>query len=1031
MCLQMAFSQQSLIFEEGNADFRNAMDLFQKEKFVAAQKYFEKSINAVNDVHSEVRIEAEFYHALCAIELFHSNAEALLIKFIERNPESPHLIEAYFNLAKFQFRKRKYSDVLNYLSKLDIIDLNKEQQAEYYFKKGYSHFQLEEFEAAATSFYQIKDTDNPYVMGARYYYGHISYMEGKYQTAANNFTKIGNDPVFGPLVPYYLTQIYYLQKKYDTLLSYAPAVLDSAPPKREDEIRKLIGDANYELGNYTDAIPYLEAYLQKNRVGQSEYYQLGYSHFKTKKLPSAIDYFQKAIGLNDTISQSAYYFIGEANILLDNKREARSAFKSAHQLAIDPDVTEDALFNYAKTAYELSYHPYDDAIKAFEDYINTYPNSVKLNDAYEYLLGVYYTTKNYKEALNSIERIKEKDIKLLKATQRLSYFRGIELYKEKDFSSASTFFLQALKHKYDPEFIAASKFWLAQSYYQLKDYENADNFYSDFLATSGAQTLPYYERGYYHMAYNFYVRKKYAAAIFWFREYIDKAKTINKGLITDAYLRTGDCYFIQSDFRNAIIYYNQAVKIGTFDTDYALLQSALASGILGDYTTKSNKLAELIKTQPTSIYKDDALFELGKTYLVMNKPDEAMSYYNQLINEFPSSNYLAETHLKVGLIHFNRKEDDLALNSFNTVVKNYSGSGHAKEALDKIRKIYIEKGDLQAFEDYINGVPFADLSKAQLDSTAYVIAENSYLSGNCEKATRDFTNYIKQYPKGIFSLNAHYYRADCEAKSVFYQEAANDFAFVVRMPQNKFTEKAVSNLVWIYRKINQPDSAISYAKRLLKIASNKENIRQADLNLMQLLFEKEAYEEASVYAKKILSNQFVDDKHSQQALMILAKANYKKENYEVAKQYLDTLSGFSNELGAEAKYLYAHILYMKGNYKKSDSLIYALINQVPSYSYWIAKGFILLADNFIAKDDFYNARLAFENVIDNAENEELINIAKEKLLALNRLESQKQKKEEKTIEVEYNVDEPRDRLLFEEDSVKSKNEPPKTTEDEE
>lgn len=1016
--VQLLTGQQSLNFTEGNVNYRNALDLYEKEKFVAAQEYFRKGIEEINDVHSEIRIEAEFYHALCAVELFHANAEALLLSFIDNNTDSPHLLEAYFNLAKFQFRKKKYRDVLDYLARIDPLDLSKENRSEYYFKKGYSEFQLDQQDNSAQSFYEIKDTDNPYVMAARYYYAHISYLAGNYQTALNNFNKIKNDPLFGPLVPYYLTQIFYLQNKYDTLLAYAPAVLDSAPPKREDEIRKLIGDAYYETGNYEKAISYLEAYMKKTTTGQSEYYQLGYSYFMAKDYQNAISKLQKAVGENDTLSQSAYYYIGRASIINDDKKAARSAFKNAHELNIDQEIAEDALFNYAKTAYELSYHPYDDAILAFEEYINAYPNSKQLDDAYEYLVGVYYTTKNYKEALKSIERIKSDDIKLLHAKQRLAYYRGVELYNEKKYDDAAEHFHLSLKHPYDPSLKASSKFWLAQSYFQLKDYDNADNFYSEFLASSGARSLAYYEKAYYHLAYNFYERKKYSGAVFWYREFIDKAKQADKGLITDAYLRTGDCYFIQKDYRNAKAYYDQASKLGTFDTDYALLQSAISNGVLGDYELKIEKLKELVGSGTNSVYMDDALFELGKTYLILDEEGQALSFFNQLVNDHTESNYMAESYLKIGLIHYNRKEDDMALNAFNTVVKKFDDRGLSKEALDKIRKIYIDKGDAQAFQDYVNGVPFADITKSELDSTSYVIAENSYLDGDCEKATRDFTNYLKQYPKGIFKLNAHYYRADCEARAGFYQEATKDFSYVSSIARNKFSEKSAANLIWLYKKLDQPDNVILAARKLMDLASRKENVQLAELSLMQMYFQKEKYDTAAVFAEGILSKGTYEEKVEQEALMILSKSKLEEENYVEAIKHLDTLSKYSNEMGAEAKYLLAKTYYLQGEYGKSDTIAYQLVNQIPSFPYWIAKGFILLADNFIAKEDFYNARLTFESVIDNADDSELIDIAKEKLDLLNRVEQERQQQAQDTLEVEFNFQEPSDQKLFEADSLK-------------
>lgn len=1005
-------AQLSLVHQEGNANFRNALDLYGKEKFLPAQKYFEKSIQEITDVHSEVRIDAEYYRALCAVELFHSNASSMLKRFIEEHPESSHIVEAYFNLAKFQFRKKRYEDVLDYLGSIDVLDLSENQRAEYYFKRGYSHFELDEFDDAAKYFYEIKDTDNPYVSAARYYYAHISYHKGNYSVALENFNKIANDPQFGPLVPYYLTQIYYLQKKYDLLLAYAPAVLDSAPPKRENEIRKLIGNAYYEKGEYKNALSYLEKHLERNTGSISDYYQLGYAHYKTKNYTQGIKYLQKSILDNDTIAQNAFYYIGESNIKSGNKNAAKDAFRNAYRIEIDKDIQEDALFNYAKTAYELASHPYDNAILAFEEYINKYPNSTKLSDAYEYLLGVYYTTKNYKEALLSIDRIKDQNRKLLEAKQRIAHYRAVELYREENFKEAIKLFEISRQNNYDRKLYASSLYWKAEAYHSIKDYDNANNSFSEFLASGGAISLPFYEKAYYSLAYTSYEQKKYKSSIFWFREYVDKAKPESKGLINDALLRVGDAYFIQKDYRNAIEYYDKAAEIKAGNMDYALLQSAIASGVLGNYTEKAEKLEAISNNKKNSVYKDDAIFELGKTYLVLNKELDALAFYNKLINDYPQSSYLAEAYLKVGLINFNQSNDDIALASFDKVVKDFSSTRQAREALDKIRKIFIDKADAEGFENYINGVPFADISKSKLDSTSYVIAENNYLDGKCEKATRDFTNYLTRYPNGIFGLNAHYYRAECESKSDFDQEAILDYQFVTKQPANKFSEKALVQLGRLYWKTNQIDSAKTAYKQLLSSAQSQKNLDMAERALMDLYFEEKNYDEASKYAQNIIKSNTLDRNLYLQANMIMAKSAYGKEDYEGALGYLDSLSSFNNPIGAESKYLIARIYYLQGAYLKSDTVIYKIVNQVPSSSYWIAKGFILLADNFVSKEDYYNARVTFQNVIDNAENEELISIAKEKLAILKQAEELSETNETAPIEIIMDEENVKNEAIF-------------------
>ncbi len=86
-----------------------------------------------------------------------------------------------------------------------------------------------------------------------------------------------------------------------------------------------------------------------------------------------------------------------------------------------------------------------------------------------------------------------------------------------------------------------------------------------------------------------------------------------------------------------------------------------------------------------------------------------------------------------------------------------------------------------------------------------------------------------------------------------------------------------------------------------------------------------------------------------------------------------------------------------------------MVDQVPSYPHWIAKGFILLADNFIAKDDIYNARITFQSVIDNSDDEMLIEIAQDKLSMLDKAEqeqreNQLERKRSDTIEIDLGAE---------------------------
>lgn len=112
-----------------------------------------------------------------------------------------------------------------------------------------------------------------------------------------------------------------------------------------------------------------------------------------------------------------------------------------------------------------------------------------------------------------------------------------------------------------------------------------------------------------------------------------------------------------------------------------------------------------------------------------------------------------------------------------------------------------------------------------------------------------------------------------------------------------------------------------------------------------------------------------------------------KDYSAAAKEYGVIAKGSNSELVAEAKYNLALIQYQWGNYKDSQKKCFDVIKQVPSYDFWIGKSFILLADNYVALKDTFQAKQTYQSIIDNYERnaddpEDLRQIATEKLNAI-------------------------------------------------
>ncbi len=998
-------AQKTSIYMSPDAEYRMALELYNKKKFGAAQELFQQIIDKNQNPQSEISITSQYYFAICAVELFHPDAEKHLVAFINQNTTHPLQGLASFQMGNLQYRNKNFDEAIEWFAKVDTYDLNDEQKEELTFKTGYAHFQNENYEEAKQHFFDIQNPSSIYYPSASYYYGHISYTEENYETALVYLQRLNEDENFGSIVPYYITHIYFLQKKYDELIAYATPLIEKSETKRAAEISRMIGEAHYNKDQFEEAIPLLLTYHQESKPGdksREDYYQLGFAYYKTGQFEESVNFLEKATNQKDSLAQNALYILADSYLKTDQRRSARNAFQQAHQMDFIPSISEDALFNYAKLSFELSLNPFNEAILSFQKYIDLYPESPRREEAYKHLIDLYLTSKNYKDAIASLESINLNTPDLRSAYQRVAFFRGIELFNNGDLKGAVEHFDKSEKHPLSSNIRAQSLFWKGEAHFRLENYQETVDILNQFLTTRGAFQLPEYKMANYTIGYAQFKLKNYPQAIAAFRKFISE-KDIRLKHRNDAYLRIADSYFVTKNYSSSIEFYDRAEKLGGQDSEYAVFQRGLVYGVTGDFDKKITTLLSLINNYPNTNFADDARYELAGTYVITDDNTNALKYFDDIVNNYPNSSYVKSAMLKSGLIYFNNQQDEKALQILKQVIEKYPGSVESQEALASIRNIYVAMDRVDEFIAFSQDIDFADVSVAQQDSLTYTAAENRYMQGDCQNATKSFANYLDKFPDGIFSLNANFYKAECDYRLEELEKALTGYDQVLERPKSKFSENAALRSAQINFGMKNYQTALEKYTLLEEIAEYRSNILEARIGQMRSLNKLERPDQTIEIAHKVLDSDKASNEVIQEANLMIARSALAKNNLDMAKEYFENTNQMSeNVLSAEAKYNIAYIEFRKGNYTETEKIIFDYINPLTSYDYWLAKIFILLADNYLELENVFQAKHTLQSIIDNYQGEELREIAIQKMEQINQQEQLlNEQNTNDTLEVEF------------------------------
>ena len=1028
MAVQPVFGQKSSSDEGVRQLYRQAVDLYQKEKYASAQHLFDKLTADAAGVDEEMAREACFYGAVCAERLGNSDADFRLTEFLRRYPQNKHTNMANFYLGNYHYAAGDYAKALKYYKKVPAREVEYGHRSEYNFKVGYCYFVDEDYAEAKKYFSQDINGRTKYTNASLYYYAHLQYMEGKYDLALRNFEKLQSDNKFAKIVPSYVARIYYYLGKNDELLQMAPTLLLEEDVFKKNEIRQMVAEVYFNRGEYKNALDYYTAAMRnrdreetaavqdvapatgKGRKSQTpvactpqdSYYQIGYCHYMLHQYDSAQFYLGKKTACDDSVAQSALYVLGDVDIKLGRKNEARSMFLQASKMDYDPKIKEDALFNYAKLSYELNANPYNESIRSFEDYLAKYPKSVHKAEVQEILSSLYFTTRNYKDALTLIEKIPDRTPLMNQAYQRIVINRGIEVFNTGNMKTAASYFQKAAKINALPKYTTDAYYLYAESRYRMGDYDAAGKTLDRFMVSSNATTSPYYRQALYTHGYLCMKRNNIADAADDFKIFLRLAdKSIDKHQVNDVNNRLGDCSYLDSKYADAIKYYDRVIEAEDADADYATYQKALCYGAMGKYHDKLTYLNQIFERYNQSPLAPKALFEIGNTYLVCDNNEMALLYFNNFRTRYPQNSLVKTALLNMGLIYYNTDRNNEALDVFDQLLTHYAGTDEARDALSTVKNIYVSQNRVDEYFTYVKRTTKTNVSTVEQDSTLYMSAENLYMNGDCESSVKSFESYLSKFPEGLFHLQAHYYAADCLFRNGQNEQALPHYEAVAAASRNSYTERSLHNAANIAYNLNNFTKALDLYGQLVEVAENANNRLAGRVGYLRSWVHLAQRDSIVSAARMLLAEPKITDELRDEARISMARSYYETSaTYPQADSIYALLTTSTNgDYSGEASYRRAEMRFLQADYDASERVI-ETITAAPVSDYWLAKSFILWADIFHARGNNLQAKQTLQSIIDNYDGDDLVQVALQKRNAILEEEKPVQQPEEEEIVIE-------------------------------
>ena len=900
------------------------------------------------------------YRVLCALQMRSDDAHAQAAAFLDRYHENILAPQVRYRLGLDYFDAELYEQALQQFNRISMDDLQESQRAEYTYKLGYSAFGVGEWERAKGLLVRARGLGySDYSAPSYYTLGYINYAQKNFSEASQWFMLAAKDHRFSALANYYILECRFNEKDYDYVVKFGEDLFDKVPEERQPHMARIMSESYLILGDVEKARTYYKKNLSgKASLTRSDYFYAGEINYLTEDWENAVENFLRMGERKDSLGQIASYQLGYSYIQLKNKVAAMDAFQEASALDYSPKVQEDALYNYAKLAFDLGR---DTA--PFDQYLSQYGSQEKGDQIYSYMAMVALQNHDYEAAVEAYDHLDELDPDMQSNYMKAYFLRARELMENGSWRSAVPHLKAAAYYSPRKEgFNQLARYYQAEALYRDGKYAEARTILTDLYNLSALPTRPEGALVSYQLAYTYFKEGDYERALKWFQNYLDGDSRLQGA---DAETRIADCYFFKGDYTTAVAAYERQMNdFPDKDNLYPRYRAGVASGLLEDNARKVFFLENAKLASPQTAYYGESLYELGRAYIALEDPEDAIRTFRTLKATTQDPALATRALLELGMISRNAGDGDQAIDYYKQVVAQ--GGEYAEDALLAIEAIYRTREDPEAYLAYVNSLGSSiNRTEAQKEEVYFSSAEQIYLSGDYTKAQATLQEYLNKYPQAAFGAKARFYLADCNRASGNAEQAVDLYQQALDAGlDGALEESALLQLATLQYGLGSYAKAYAAYIRLEENAKLNANRTAAAVGKMRSAYRAKQWEDAVADASAVLDKAIPEELAlRREARLVRAKSYLSSSRRSQAFQDFKVLSGEpSTDEGAEATYMIIQDKYDRADFDGIQEKVYDFSAKAGGQNYWLAKAFIVLGDTFAEQGNIPQAKATFESI---------------------------------------------------------------------